>query len=77
MSEVNTKELHPEVWKLFDRYVHGLIDRMRGTPEERPIAALMLRKAPSPSCAGAVPTSTKPAKIERRATPLRIARDYR
>ena len=28
MSEVvNTKELHPEVWKLFDRYVHGLIDR--------------------------------------------------
>jgi carboxymethylenebutenolidase len=27
MSQVNTKELHPEVWKLFDRYVHGLIDR--------------------------------------------------
>jgi carboxymethylenebutenolidase len=29
MSEVhvNVKELHPEVWKLFDRYVHGLIDR--------------------------------------------------
>ena len=27
MSEVNTKDLHPEVWKLFDRYVHGLIDR--------------------------------------------------
>jgi carboxymethylenebutenolidase len=27
MSEVNPKELHPEVWKLFDRYVHGLIDR--------------------------------------------------
>jgi len=27
MSEVNTKELHPEVWKLFDKYVHGLIDR--------------------------------------------------
>jgi hypothetical protein len=28
MSEVvNTKELHPEVWKLFDRYVHGLLDR--------------------------------------------------
>ena len=27
MSELNTKELHPEVWKLFDRYVHGLIDR--------------------------------------------------
>jgi carboxymethylenebutenolidase len=27
MSQVNPKELHPEVWKLFDRYVHGLIDR--------------------------------------------------
>jgi carboxymethylenebutenolidase len=27
MSEVNTKDLHPEVWQLFDRYVHGLIDR--------------------------------------------------
>ena len=27
MSEVNPKDLHPEVWKLFDRYVHGLIDR--------------------------------------------------
>ncbi|OFW00911.1 MAG: hypothetical protein A3I61_03875 [Acidobacteria bacterium RIFCSPLOWO2_02_FULL_68_18] len=29
MSEVhvNVKTLHPEVWKLFDRYVHGLIDR--------------------------------------------------
>ena len=27
MNEVNTKDLHPEVWKLFDRYVHGLIDR--------------------------------------------------
>ena len=27
MSEVNTKELHPEIWKLFDQYVHGLIDR--------------------------------------------------
>jgi carboxymethylenebutenolidase len=28
MSEVvNTKELHPEVWKLFDRYMHGNIDR--------------------------------------------------
>lgn len=29
MSEVqvNVKELHPDVWKLFDRYVHGLIDR--------------------------------------------------
>lgn len=27
MSELNTKDLHPEVWKLFDRYVHGLIDR--------------------------------------------------
>jgi carboxymethylenebutenolidase len=27
MSELNTKNLHPEVWKLFDRYVHGLIDR--------------------------------------------------
>ena len=24
---INTKELHPEIWKLFDRYVHGLIDR--------------------------------------------------
>ncbi|MBI2187257.1 MAG: dienelactone hydrolase family protein [Acidobacteria bacterium] len=24
---VNVKDLHPEVWKLFDRYVHGLIDR--------------------------------------------------
>ena len=27
MSELNTHDLHPEVWKLFDRYVHGLIDR--------------------------------------------------
>ena len=27
MSDVNTKDLHPEIWKLFDRYVHGLIDR--------------------------------------------------
>ena len=27
MSEVNTKELHPDVWKLFDKYVHGLVDR--------------------------------------------------
>jgi len=27
MSELNTKDLNPEVWKLFDRYVHGLIDR--------------------------------------------------
>ena len=27
MSELNTKDLHPEVWRLFDRYVHGLIDR--------------------------------------------------
>lgn len=27
MSTVNPKDLHPEVWKLFDRYVHGLIDR--------------------------------------------------
>ena len=27
MSELNTNDLHPEVWKLFDRYVHGLIDR--------------------------------------------------
>jgi len=27
MSELNTQDLHPEVWKLFDRYVHGLIDR--------------------------------------------------
>ena len=27
MSQVNTKDLHPEVWKLFDKYVHGLIDR--------------------------------------------------
>lgn len=27
MAEVNTKELHPEVWRLFDRYVHGLVDR--------------------------------------------------
>jgi carboxymethylenebutenolidase len=27
MSEVNTRDLHPEVWKLFDRYIHGLIDR--------------------------------------------------
>jgi carboxymethylenebutenolidase len=26
-TEINTKELHPEIWKLFDRYVHGLIDR--------------------------------------------------
>jgi len=27
MSEPNTQDLHPEVWRLFDRYVHGLIDR--------------------------------------------------
>ena len=27
MSEVNVTELHPDVWTLFDRYVHGLIDR--------------------------------------------------
>ena len=27
MGELNTQDLHPEVWKLFDRYVHGLIDR--------------------------------------------------
>ena len=27
MSAVNPKELHPEVWTLFDKYVHGLIDR--------------------------------------------------
>ena len=27
MSDVNTKDLHPEIWRLFDRYVHGLIDR--------------------------------------------------
>jgi carboxymethylenebutenolidase len=27
MSEINTRELHPEVWKLFDKYVHGLVDR--------------------------------------------------
>ena len=27
MSELNTKDLHPEVWKLFDLYIHGLIDR--------------------------------------------------
>ena len=27
MSELNTNDLHPEVWRLFDRYVHGLIDR--------------------------------------------------
>jgi carboxymethylenebutenolidase len=27
MSEVNPKELHPEVWKLFDKYMHGNIDR--------------------------------------------------
>jgi carboxymethylenebutenolidase len=27
MSEVNTRDLHPQVWKLFDRYIHGLIDR--------------------------------------------------
>jgi carboxymethylenebutenolidase len=27
MGNVNTSDLHPEVWKLFDRYVHGLIDR--------------------------------------------------
>jgi len=27
MSELNTNDLNPEVWKLFDRYVHGLIDR--------------------------------------------------
>lgn len=27
MSELNTKDLHPEIWKLFDRYVHGLVDR--------------------------------------------------
>jgi carboxymethylenebutenolidase len=27
MTQVNPKELHPEVWKLFDKYVHGLIDR--------------------------------------------------
>ncbi len=27
MNEVNPQALHPEVWKLFDRYVHGLIDR--------------------------------------------------
>jgi carboxymethylenebutenolidase len=27
MNEVKTSDFHPEVWKLFDRYVHGLIDR--------------------------------------------------
>jgi carboxymethylenebutenolidase len=27
MTQVNPKELDPEVWKLFDKYVHGLIDR--------------------------------------------------
>jgi carboxymethylenebutenolidase len=27
MTQVNPKELHPDVWKLFDKYVHGLIDR--------------------------------------------------
>jgi carboxymethylenebutenolidase len=27
MSAINPKELHPEVWQLFDKYVHGLIDR--------------------------------------------------
>ena len=27
MSDVNPKELHPEVWTLFDKYVHGLLDR--------------------------------------------------
>ena len=27
MSDVNTKDLDPEIWRLFDRYVHGLIDR--------------------------------------------------
>ena len=27
MSDINTSDFHPEVWKLFDRYVHGLIDR--------------------------------------------------
>ena len=27
MNQVNTNEFHPEVWKLFDKYIHGLIDR--------------------------------------------------
>jgi len=27
MCDVNTKNLHPDIWKLFDRYVHGLTDR--------------------------------------------------
>ena len=27
MSAVDTNQLNPEVWKLFDKYVHGLIDR--------------------------------------------------
>ena len=27
MSDINTSDFHPDVWKLFDRYVHGLIDR--------------------------------------------------
>jgi carboxymethylenebutenolidase len=27
MTQVDPKALHPEVWKLFDKYVHGLIDR--------------------------------------------------
>lgn len=27
MSDVNTQDLHSQVWKLFDRYIHGLIDR--------------------------------------------------
>jgi carboxymethylenebutenolidase len=27
MSDVKTTDFHPEVWKLFDKYVHGLIDR--------------------------------------------------
>ena len=28
MGDVNTNDLHPEVWQLFDRYVHGLIEHL-------------------------------------------------
>ena len=58
MSELNTQDLHPEIWKRFDRYVHGLIDRrgfLDGTAQYAggSMTAVGILEAPSPRCAEA------------------------
>ena len=69
MSEVNTNDLHPEIWKLFDRYVHGLIDRrgfLDGTAKYAAsgVTALGILDALSPKYAEAQQVAPADARIK-------------